>query len=148
MESVVEITDIDPGRIGAVPGPVQITVVTTVTADGGWVRTTRLSSTTQGFALAYLEYLTAVPADDHTHALLPSRAAGRPAFIALGPDAATAILATTDGQVRDTATINNGLAVLSSTQDPPGTTFRLRLLAPDGHTVYDEIPPTPNGLLG
>ena len=112
----------------------QITVVTTVTADGGWVRTTRLSSTTQGFALAYLEYLTAVPADDHTHALLPSRAAARPAFIALGPDAASD-LATTDGQVRDTATINNGLAVLSSTQDPPGTTFRLRLLAPNGHTV-------------
>ncbi len=148
LESVVDFTDIDPGRIGADPGPVQLTVVTTVTADGGWVRTTRLSSTTQNFALAYLEHLTAVPADDHTHALLPSPAAGRPRFIALGPDAATAILVTIDGQVRDTATIHNGLAVLTSAEDPPGTIFRLRLLAPDGHTVYDEIPPTPNELLG
>ena len=148
LESVVDFTDIDPGHIGADPGPVQLTVVTTVTADGGWVRTTRLSSTTQSFALAYLEHLAAVPADDHTHALLPSPAAGRPRFIALGPDAATAILVTTDGQVRDTATIHNGLAVLASAEDPPGTVFRLRLLAPDGHTLYDEIPPSPKELLG
>ena len=148
LESVVDFTDIDPGRIGADPGPVQISVVTTVTADGGWVRTTRLSSTTQDFALAYLEQLAAVPADDHTHALLPIPAAGRPRFIALGPDAATALLVTTDGQVRDTATIDNGLAVLTSTEDAPGTLFRLRLLAPDGHTVYDEVPPTPMELVG
>lgn len=147
LESVVEIADIDPGRTGGDPGPVQITVVTTLTADGGWVRTTRLSSTTQGIALAYLEHLAAVPADDHTHALLPSPVHGPPTFIALGPDAATAALVTTDGQVRDTATISNGLAVLTSTQDPSGTTFRLRLLAPDGHTVYDEIPPTPDEML-
>lgn len=126
---------------------VQITVVTTTTPDGGWVRSTRLSSTTEDFALAHLERLAAVPAADHTHALLPAPVQGHPTFIAIAPDAATAVLVTADGQVRDTATIKNGLAVLTSRQDPPDATFRLRLLAPDGHTVYDQIPPTSDELL-
>jgi len=146
-ESVVEMTGIDLGGTGDVPAPVQVTVVTTITPDGAWVRTTRLSSTAQDFALAYLERLAAVPASDHTHALLPSPAVGTTTFVALGPDAATAVLVTTDGQVRDAAPITNGIAVLTSTKDSPTTTFRLRLLAPDGHTVYDATPPTPDELL-
>jgi hypothetical protein len=147
LESDVRVPGIERGRPGDAPAPVQITVVTTVTRDGGWVRTSRLSSHAEDFAPAYLERLAAVPASDHTHALLPVPAVGAPTFIALGPDAATAVLVTTEGQVRDTATLSNGLAVLSSSQDPPGTTFRLRLLAPNGHTVYDAIPPVANELL-
>ncbi|MFW5470044.1 hypothetical protein ACOCJ4_08380 [Knoellia sp. CPCC 206435] len=146
LESVVSVPGIEPDRTGDDRAPVQVTVVTTITRDGGWVRTTRLSSTAPDFAPAYLERLAAVPSSDHTHALLPVPAVA-PTFIALGPDAATAVLVTTEGQVRDTATISNGLAVLTSTQDPPATTFRLRLLAPDGHTVYDAIPPISDELL-
>lgn len=147
LESVVEMTGVELDGTADSPSPVQVTVVTTITPDGGWVRTTRLSSTAQDFALAYLERLATVPSSDHTHALLPSPAVGTTTFVALGPDAATAVLVTTDGQVRDTATITNGIAVLTSTKDPPTTTFRLRLLAPDGHTVYDAIPPTSDELL-
>ena len=44
--------------------------------------------------------------------------------------------------MRDSATVHQGLATLASAEDPPGTTFRLRVLAPDGHVVYDAVPPT------
>ena len=66
----------------------------------------------------------------------------QPTFVALAPDAATAVLVTATGQVRDTARVKDGMAVLTSTKDPTTTTFRLRLLAPDGHTLYDQAPPT------
>jgi hypothetical protein len=39
------------------------------------------------------------------------------------------------------------LAPVSSADDPPGTAFRLRVLAPDGHVVYDAQPPRPDELL-
>ena len=119
-----------------------VTVVSTVTADGGWVRTSRLSATSEDSGGQNMEVLAAVPASDHSHALLPVGDRRRPTVVALAPDAATAQLVTTDGHLRDSATVKDGLAILTSTQDPITATFRLRLLAPDGHIVYDDVPPT------
>ncbi len=42
--------------------------------------------------------------------------------------------------MRDSATIHQGLATLTSVEDPQGTAFRLRVRAPDGHVVYDAVP--------
>ena len=141
-DTVVDIPNPDAGILGADPGDVHVTVVSTVTADGGWVRTSRLSATSEDSGGQNMEVLAAVPASDHSHALLPVGDMRRPTFVALAPDAATAQLVTTDGQLRDSATVKDGLAILTSTQDPITATFRLRLLAPDGHIVYDDVPPT------
>ena len=141
-DTVVDIPNPDAGILGADPGDVHVTVVSTVTADGGWVRTSRLSATSGDSGGQNMELLAAVPASDHSHALLPVGDMRRPTFVALAPDAATAQLVTTDGQLRDSATVKDGLAILTSTQDPITATFRLRLLAPDGHVVYDDVPPT------
>ena len=148
LDAVVDLPNPEAGILGAEPGDVHVTVVSTVTADGGWVRTSRLSTSSETSRWATIERLAAVPAGDHSHALLRVGGVLRPTFVALAPDAATAQLITTDGRLRDTATIKGGLAVLSSTKDPITATFRLRLLAPDGHTVYDDVPPTGAELLG
>ena len=147
-DAVVDIPNPDAGILGADPGDVHVTIVSTVTADGGWVRTSRLSATSEDSGGQNMELLAAVPASDHSHALLPVGDMRRPTFVALAPDAATAQLVTTDGHLRDSATVKDGLAILTSTQDPITATFRLRLLAPDGHTVYDDVPPTGTELLG
>ena len=139
--------DLDPRATGDDPGPAHVAVVTTITPDGAWVRTARVSGATDDTDGSYPEHLAAVPATDPAHALLPATAGADATFIALAPDAATAALVTTTGHVRDTATISNGLAVLSSTKDPAGTIFRLRLRAPDGHVVYDQIPPASDELV-
>ena len=139
-DAVVDIPNPDAGILGADPGDVHVTIVSTVTADGGWVRTSRLSATSEDSGGQNMELLAAVPASDHSHALLPVGDMRRPTFVALAPDAATAQLVTTDGHLRDSATVKDGLAILTSTQDPITATFRLRLLAPDGHTVYDDVP--------
>ena len=141
-DTVVDIPNPDAGILGSDPGDVHVTIVSTVTADGGWVRTSRLSATSEDSGGQNMEVLAAVPASDHSHALLPVGDMRRPTFVALAPDAATAQLVTTDGQLRDSATVKDGLAILTSTQDPITATFRLRLLAPDGHIVYDDVPPT------
>ena len=148
LDSVVDLPNPEANFLGADPGDVHVTVVSTVTTDGGWVRTSRLSATAEGSGWQAMEHLAAVPASDHAHALLRVGDMSRPTFVALAPDAATAQLITTDGRLRDTATVKGGLAVLSSTKDPATATFRLRLLAPDRHTVYDDVPPTGTELLG
>ena len=56
-------------------------------------------------------------------------------------------LVTRAGRVRDSATIRDGLATLTSAEDPQGTAFRLRVRAPDGHIVYDAVPPQPVEML-
>jgi hypothetical protein len=142
LDAVVDVPNPDTAMLGSDPGPVHVTITTTLTPAGGWARTARLSATNPASGWRYLQRLAAVPAGEHFHALLPVGDRRQPTFIALAPDAATAVLVTTTGQVRDTAAISNGMAVLSSTKDPPTTTFRLRLLAPDGHVVYDRVPPT------
>ena len=146
-DTVVDIPNPDAGILGSDPGDVHVTIVSTVTADGGWVRTSRLSATSEDSGGQNMEHLAAVPASDHSHALLPVGDMRRPTFVALAPDAATAQLVTTDGHLRDSATVKDGLAILTSTQDPITATFRLRLLAPDGHVVYDDVPPTGTELL-
>ena len=92
-----------------------------------------------------MEELVALPADDHTYALLPVSLTGAK-FVALAGQAATAQLVTTDGKVRDTAPVKDGMALLGTTLDPATTTFKLRLLAHDGRTLYDQVPPIGNSL--
>ena len=142
LDAVVQLPNPDTAMLGTDPGPVHVTIATTLTPAGGWARTARLSATNPEGGWRYVERLAAVPADDHFHALLPVGDRRQPTFVALAPDAATAVLVTTTGQVRDTARVKDGMAVLTSTKDPTTTTFRLRLLAPDGHTLYDQAPPT------
>ena len=141
--SVLEATvpaDAVPDFLGTDPGPIRVTVVTTFTPEGGRVRTSRLVGSNPEGAWTYLELLGAVPATD-PHALLLLPTSSAPGFVAVAPDGATAQLVTQDGQVRASATIHEGLATLWTSKDPLGTTFRLRVLAPDGHVVYDEVPP-------
>jgi hypothetical protein len=149
LEAVVPASAIDPHYVGTYPDfvgtraePLSVTVVTTITPDGGRVRTSRLAGADADAPWTYLERLSAVPATD-PHALLLLPSGDHPGFVATAPDGATAQLLTRDGHVRDSATVRGGLATLASTVDPPGTTFRLRVLAPDGHVVYDAVPPLP-----
>lgn len=142
LDAVVDLPNPDTAMLGTDPGPVHVTIATTLTPAGGWARTVRLAATNPAGGSRYVERLAAVPASDHFHALLPVGDRRQPTFVALAPDAATAVLVTTTGQVRDTARVKDGIAVLTSTKDPTTTTFRLRLLAPDGHTLYDQTPPT------
>ncbi|MFL6165681.1 MAG: hypothetical protein ACJ710_05300 [Ornithinibacter sp.] len=153
LEAAVPASAVDPDYVGTYPDFVgtrpqqlRVTVVTTTTRDGARVRTTRLAGSTQDAPWTYLERLAAVPATDpHALLLLPS---GRtPGFVAIAPDGAVAELVTVEGRVRDSATIHNGLATLTSAEDPQGTSFRLRVRAPDGHVVYDQVPPQPVELL-
>jgi hypothetical protein len=102
------------------------------------VRTTLLARATDQAPWIYLERLAAVPATDRTPLLLPSGSS--PSFVAIAPDGATAQLLTLDGRVRDSATIHNGLAILASADPRQGTSVRLRVRAPDGHVVDDEVP--------
>lgn len=141
--SVLEATvpaDAVPDFLGTDPGPIRVTVVTTFTPEGGRVRTSRLVGSNPKGAWTYLELLGVVPATD-PHALLLLPTSSAPGFVAVAPDGAIAQLVTQDGQVRASAKIHQGLATLWTSKDPLGTTFRLRVLAPDGHVVYDEVPP-------
>jgi hypothetical protein len=142
LDAVVDVPNPDTAMLGNDPGPVHVTITTTLTPAGGWARTARLSGTNPASGWRYLQRLAAVPSGEHFHALMPVGDRRQPTFVALAPDAATAVLVTTTGQVRDTTRITNGMAVLTSTQDPTTTTFRLRLLAADGHVIYDRVPPT------
>jgi hypothetical protein len=135
-----------PDFVGGRPASLHVTVVSTTTRDGGRVRTSRLAGPTDQAPWTYLERLAAVPAAD-PHALLTLPTGNHPGFVAIAPDGAVAELVTRDGRVRDSATIHDGLATLSSVEDPQGTTFRLRVRAPDGHIVYDAVPPQPVELL-
>ena len=155
LEARVPASAIDPDYVGTYPDfvgtraqPLRVTVVTTITPDGGAVRTSRLAGADAGADApwTYLESLSAVPATD-PHALLLLPTGDHPGFVAIAPDGATAQLLTRDGHVRDSATVRQGLATLASAEDPAGTPFRLRVLAPDGHVVYDAVPPTPVELL-
>ena len=154
LEAVVPASAVDPDYVGTYPDfvgthpqPLRVTVVTTTTRDGARVRTSRLAGSTDDAPWTYLERLAAVPAGD-PHALLLLPSGKHAGFVAIAPDGATAELVTEDGRVRDSATISQGLATLSSAEDPPGTAFRLRVRAPDGHVVYDAVPPQPVELLG
>lgn len=153
LESEVAASAVDPDYVGTYPDfvgthaePLRMTVVTTTTRDGARVRTSRLAGSTDEAPWTYLERLAAVPASD-PHALLPLPSGRHPAFVAIAPDGATAELVTGDGRVRARATISQGLATLASTEDFEGTAFRLRVRAPDGHVVYDAVPPPPVELL-
>jgi len=153
LEAVVPASAIDANDIGTYPDfvgdhrePLHVTVVTTTTRDGARVRTSRLAGSTDKAPWTYLERLVAVPSTD-PHALIALPSGAHPGFVAIAPDGATAELVTVDGRVRDRATIFSGLAMLSAPQDPPGTDFHLRVRAPDGHVVYDAVPPRPNELL-
>ena len=154
LEAVVPASAVDPDYVGTYPDfvgthpqPLRVTVVTTTTRDGARVRTSRLAGSTDDAPWTYLERLAAVPAGD-PHALLLLPSGKHAGFVAIAPDGATAELVTEDGRVRDSATISQGLATLSSAEDPPGAAFRLRVRAPDGHVVYDAVPPQPVELLG
>ena len=120
----------------------RVTVVTTTTRDGARVRTTRLAGSSDDAPWTYLERLVAVPATD-SHALLLLPSGMNPGFVAIAPDGAVAELVTSAGRLRDSATIRDGLATLTSAEDPQSTEFRLRVRAPDGHVVYDAVPPRP-----
>lgn len=145
-DAMFEMSDPEFDIPGNDPVPVQVAVVTTATPDGGWVRTSRWATTDPNSSGAVMEELVALPADDHTYALLPVGDPSHPAYIALAGQAATAQLVTTDGKVRDTAPVKDGMALLGTTLNPATTTFKLRLLAPDGRTLYDQVPPTGNSL--
>ncbi len=138
---------LDPDVVGTGSGPLRVTVVTTFTPDGGRVRTSRLAGPASKGAWTQLERLVAVPSTD-PHALLPLPTRTHPGFVAVAPDGATAQLLTLDGRLRDSVTVREGLATVSSADDPAGTAFRLRVLAPDGHVVYDAVPPRADELLG
>ena len=47
LDAVVDLPNPEAGILGADPGDVHVTVVSTVTADGGWVRTSRLSTSSE-----------------------------------------------------------------------------------------------------
>jgi DNA-directed RNA polymerase specialized sigma24 family protein len=149
LEGVVPASAVDPDYVGTYPDfvgthpqPLRVTVVTTTTRDGARVRTTRLAGSTDDAPWTYLERLVAVPATD-SHALLLLPSGRNPGFVAIAPDGAVAELVTSDGRLRDSATIRDGLATLTSAEDPQSTEFRLRVRAPDGHVVYDAVPPRP-----
>ncbi len=153
LEAEVPTSAVDPDYVGTYPDfvgthpePLRVTVVTTTTRDGARVRTSRLAGSSDDTPWTYLERLVAVPATD-PHALLPLPSGKNPGFVAIAPDGATAQLVTGDGRVRASATISQGLATLTSMEDPQGTAFRLRVRAPDGHVVYDAVPPQPVELL-
>ena len=153
LEAVVPASAVDPDYVGTYPDfvgthpePLRVTVVSTTTRDGARVRTSRLAGSTDKAPWTYLERLAAVPATD-PHALLPLPAGKDAGFVAIAPDGAVAELVTRDGRVRDSATIRDGLATLTSAEDPQGTAFRLRVRAPDGHIVYDAVPPQPVEML-
>jgi hypothetical protein len=153
LEAVVPASAVDPDYVGTYPDfvgthpkPLRVTVVTTTTRDGARVRSSRLTGSTDDGPWTYLERLAAVPTTD-PHALLLLPTGKHPGFVAIAPDGATAELVTSDGHVRDSATIHQGLATLTSVEDPQGTAFRLRVRAPDGHVVYDAVPPQPVELL-
>ena len=147
LEAVVPPDTLDPDVVGTGAGPLRITVVTTFTPDGGRVRTSRLAGPAGEGGWTYPERLVAVPSTE-PHALLALPTRTHPSFVAVAPDGATAQLLTLDGRLRDSVTVRGGLATVSSADDPRGTTFRLRVLAPDGHLVYDAVPPRPDELLG
>lgn len=147
LDEVLAIPDPHSGTLGTEQGPVHLSAVTVATPNGGWVRTTRLCRSELDAGCTFLERLAAVPADDHAYALLLVEGQPAPTFVAVAPGAATAELVTEDGQVRDTAGVRNGLAVLTSS-DVIATSFRLRLRAPDGHLLYDKVPPRGTELLG
>ena len=147
LEAVVPPDTLDPDVVGTGSGPLRVTVVTTFTPDGGRVRTSRLAGPASRGAWTQLERLVAVPSTD-PHALLPLPTRTHPGFVAVAPDGATAQLLTLDGRLRDSVTVREGLATVSSADDPAGTAFRLRVLAPDGHVVYDAVPARPDELLG
>ena len=112
------------------------------------MRTSRLAGATDDAPWTYLERLAAVPATD-PHALLLLPTGNHPGFVAIAPDGAIAELAHRRRPgARQPRRSTTGLATLSSTEDPQGTTFRLRVRAPDGHVVYDAVPPQPVELLG
>ena len=135
-----------PDFVGTHPEPLRVTVVTTITPRR-WPGAHQPAGRVRPDApWTYLERLAAVPATD-PHALLLLPTGKHPGFVAVAPDGAIAQLLTQDGQVRDSATIHQGLATLCVRGGPPGTTFRLRVLAPDGHVVYDAVPPQPVELL-
>ena len=67
--------DADPALDGR--ASLRITVVTTLTPDGGRVRTSRLATTTTEGLWTFVERLAAVPATD-PHALLPLPTGTRP----------------------------------------------------------------------
>ncbi len=149
LEGVVPASAVDPDYVGTYPDFVgthpqqlRVTVVTTTTRDGARVRTTRLAGSTGDAPWTYLERLVAVPATD-SHALLLLPSGRNPGFVAIAPDGAVAELVTSGGRLRDSATIRDGLASLTSAEDPQSTEFRLRVRAPDGHVVYDAVPPRP-----
>jgi hypothetical protein len=146
LEAVVPPGILDPDVIGRGTGPLRVTVVTTFTPDGGRVRTSRLATRAGEGGWVYPERLVVVPSTD-PHALLELPTRIHPSFVAVAPDGATAQLLTLDGRLRDSVTVRQGLATVSSADDPPGTAFRLRVLAPDGHVVYDAQPPRPDELL-
>ncbi len=153
LEALVPASAVDPNYVGTYPDfvgthpePLRVTVVSTTTRDGARVRTSRLAGSTDKAPWTYLERLAAVPATD-PHALLPLPTRKDAGFVAIAPDGAVAELVTRDGRVRDSATIRDGLATLTSAEDPQGTAFRLRVRAPDGHIVYDAVPPQPFEML-
>ena len=153
LEAAVPSSAVDPDYVGTYPDfvgtrpdPLHVTVVTTTTRDGARVRTSRLAGSTPDAPWTYLERLAAVSSTD-PHALLPLPTGKHPRFVAVAPDGAVAELVTGEGRLRDSARISQGLATLSSAEDPQGTTFSLRVRAPDGHVVYDAVPPPPVELL-
>ena len=82
-----------------------------------------------------------MPATD-PHALLPLPTSTAPGFVAVAPDGATAQLVTVDGQCCATAPRSTrAWPPCGPRRTPWARTFRLRVLAPDGHVVYDEVPP-------
>jgi hypothetical protein len=140
LEAEVPRSALGPDFVGGYTGPVRVTVVTTLTPDGGRVRTSRLAGESFEDPWTFLERLAAVPLAD-AHVLLPLPTRTRPGFLAVAPDGATAQLLTVDGVLLDSATIDQGLAVLSGSRGPESNIFRLKVLAPDGHVVYDAVPP-------
>ena len=143
LDSYLALDAVLEGPRSVVPGEgsLLVAVVATTTPDGSWVRTARVTGTLAGGGVQFQERLAVVPANDPTHALWQIGTGPHPTFVALAPDAATAEIVTADGRSRDLAMVRGGMALLSSTKDPVTTVFRLRLRAPDGHVVYDAVPP-------
>ena len=130
-----------PTPTSSAPADSGVTVVTTFTPDGGRVRTSRLVGSDRGGRRGPTSSSwppcpppTRTPCCSCPPAAPPASSRSR-------PTAPPRSCVTQDGQVRASATIHQGLATLCDLERTPwAPTFRLRVLAPDGHVVYDAVP--------
>ena len=146
LDAVVDLPNPEAGILGADPGDVHVTVVSTITADGGWVRTSRLPPATKPPG-GTIERLAAVPAGTTHTPCCGSGACSGPRSSRSPP---TPPPPSSSPPTASCATPPPSRAVWppSLHQGPDHRHVPAAPAAPDGHTVYDDVPPTGTGLLG